>query len=289
MLIPQKFRHTRITTVLIAAVLGLAAIGCSQTSSSQPASPSAAQAKAEAPRSAESIVQAQPDRDATSLIAAQPVANADASPSPAEILEGRYLVGGTGQGLEVQGERYRYTDEEGEKPWRSLTELESIKSGIVFDGNAYWCLASTVPKSGITACSETGWVKPIAAESPSPVANRAAIFTCTTDNGKEIQLFETEKTIDYNFGRPGETPELELQVPRDQASTRQWHGFGRWMDYSVSVPNGDTTYVVFSGVDKLSPRKESGVRVEQNGETLTTVNCANVTTNNLRGVQLKAS
>jgi hypothetical protein len=289
--IPQKFRQTSIATALIAAVLGITTIGCSQSVSSRSVPDSTAQSspvqsKPDAPRSAESIVKVAPDRDATATDRPTNIAQA-AAPSPPEIMAGRYLLGGTGQGLEIGGDRYRYYDEEGAKPWRSLSELESIKSGVVFDGNSYWCLASMAPKSGVTACSETGWVKPIAAA--TPIANRAALFTCTTDNGKEIQLFETEKTIDYSFGRPGETPELELQVPRDQASTWQWHGIGRWMNYSVSVPNGDTIYTVFSGVDKLSPRQESGVRVERNGKMLTTVDCRKVTTDNLRGVKLKAS
>ncbi|MFM2429527.1 MAG: hypothetical protein RLZZ511_740 [Cyanobacteriota bacterium] len=277
---PRNPHQKPIATTFIAMLLGLSAIGCSQAISSPKVQSSPASTAT--PQSAEPIVKVHPDQPITGNNNPTEIAQA---PTPAKILEGRYWVGATGQGLEVSGDRYRYDDEEGPKPWRSLSELESIKSGVIFDGNAYWCLASMAPKSGATACSETGWVKPIA--TTAPIGNRAALFACTTENGKEITLFETETTIDYSFGRPGQRPELELKVPRDQASTWQWHGFGRWMNYSVSVPNGDTTYTVFSGVDKLSPRKESGVEVRRNGETLTTVNCTKVMTDNLRGVQLQ--
>jgi hypothetical protein len=83
-----------------------------------------------------------------------------APPSPAtpKIAEGRYWVGATDQGLEVQGSQYRYDDEMGVKPWRSISELKSIKYGVVFDGNAYWCLSTLAPKTAAIACSAKGWV-----------------------------------------------------------------------------------------------------------------------------------
>jgi hypothetical protein len=122
-----------------------------------------------------------------------------------------------------------------------------------------------------------------------PIANRALLFSCLTDNGKEILLYQTDDTIDYSFGDPGSKPELDIQVPRNQASTWQWKGVGRAMTYAVDVPNGDTSYSVFWSVDRLSPTKEieAGVRVHRDRKTLATVYCTDKIVSNLQGVQLK--
>jgi hypothetical protein len=122
-----------------------------------------------------------------------------------------------------------------------------------------------------------------------PLANRALLFSCGTENGKEILLYQTDETIDYSFGDRDAKPELELTVPRNRASTWQWKGVGRAMTYAVDVPNGDTSYSVFWSVDRLSETKavEAGVRVHSNRKTLATVYCTGKVVNNLQGVQLK--
>jgi hypothetical protein len=125
--------------------------------------------------------------------------------------------------------------------------------------------------------------------SQKPIANRALLFSCLTENNKEILLYQTDETIDYSFGDFDAKPELDLKVPRDQASTWQWKGVGRAMTYAVDVPNGDTSYSVFWSVDRLSPTKEieAGVRVHRDRKTLATVYCTRKIVNNLQGVQLK--
>lgn len=126
-------------------------------------------------------------------------------------------------------------------------------------------------------------------KSDKAIGNRALLFSCGTENGKEILLFETDDTIDYSFGEPNAKPELELTVPRSQASTWQWKGIGRSMTYAVDVPNQETIYSVFWSADRLSPNHEieAGVRVRNNGKTLTTVYCVGKAVNNLQGVKLK--
>jgi hypothetical protein len=121
------------------------------------------------------------------------------------------------------------------------------------------------------------------------IPDRALLFSCATENGKEIRLYETNTTIDYTFGRPDAEPELDLRVPRRQASTWQWHGVGRSITYAVDVPNGDTSYSVFWAADRLSPNHEvtGGVNVSVNRESVATVNCVGKIVNNLEGVDLK--
>lgn len=75
-------------------------------------------------------------------------------PSSPPIQAGFYVLGGTGQGLEVKGEQYRYYDEEGEKEWRPISELTYVKDSVVFDGKNYWCIP---PRREPGVCSENGW------------------------------------------------------------------------------------------------------------------------------------
>jgi hypothetical protein len=91
---------------------------------------------------------------AASLVIYQSSSHAQTRPA---ILDGRYWMGGTGEGLEVQGNRYRYYSEGGEQEWRSIKALRAIKAGVVFDGKVYWCLSTMKEKGSQLACSEKGW------------------------------------------------------------------------------------------------------------------------------------
>ncbi|MFB2772157.1 hypothetical protein ACE1AT_23155 [Pelatocladus sp. BLCC-F211] len=71
------------------------------------------------------------------------------------IVDGFYILGGTGQGLEVKGEQYRYYDEEGNQEWRPISELNYVKDRVVFDGKNYWCIP---PRSEVGVCSKNGWI-----------------------------------------------------------------------------------------------------------------------------------
>ncbi len=117
------------------------------------------------------------------------------------------------------------------------------------------------------------------------------LFRCTTKSGKQIEVCDAGKTINYSFGKPGKKPELALNAVRDDVTTWQWNGVGRYMSYTVNIPNGEHMYRVFWGVDRLTDEhaEEAGVHVEKNGDLLTTVDCkAGTITQNLEGVKLRA-
>jgi hypothetical protein len=209
--------------------------------------------------------------------------------------DGRYLVGQTGQGLEIDGDRYRYNDEEGPQPWRSVTELQAVKEGVIHDGNSYWCLNTMKPRDTIGSCSENGWVTQTASTSVDS-DNRKLLFSCATNDAKQILLYDSGATIDYRFGKveypleqaPQFVSELDLSVPRAEVENYQWSGFGRNMSYSVTVPNGNVSYRVFSSLDKLDKTHtpEGGVEVRENGNLIATVNCKGNIKSNLKGFSL---
>lgn len=122
--------------------------------------------------------------------------------------------------------------------------------------------------------------------------NRGAtqLFSCTIQkNGKRVELCDAGATIQYTFGKPGMNPEMALSVPRSQASTYQWEGFGRSMTYSVTVPNGATEYEVYSTTDKHSRSEDrAGIYVNQRGNQIAELVCVQSTVyNNMEGVKLK--
>lgn len=117
------------------------------------------------------------------------------------------------------------------------------------------------------------------------------IFSCLTAKGKLIQVCDSEKTIDYSFGRPNLSPEIIVHASRSEVSTFQWKGFGRYISYAVEVPNGDTTYSIFWGMDRLTDEHsiDAGVIVEVNNKHIATVKCVgekNIV-QNIEGIKLK--
>ncbi len=117
------------------------------------------------------------------------------------------------------------------------------------------------------------------------------VFSCTTVKGKVIEVCDSGATLDYAFGKPSAKPEIVVRVPRDQASTHQWQGIGRYHTYTVEIPNGNTTYSVFWGMDSLSEKHEveAGVHVLIKEALAATVNCATEKpiVQNLEGIDLK--
>lgn len=122
--------------------------------------------------------------------------------------------------------------------------------------------------------------------------NSKTLFSCLTEKGKQIEVCDAGKTIAYSFGRPHVKPEIVVSVLRDQASTSQWNGVGRYISYAVDIPNGETVYNVFFATDRLSNEHsiEAGVNVLIKNNLAATVNCSGKNiTNNLQGVNLKPS
>lgn len=115
------------------------------------------------------------------------------------------------------------------------------------------------------------------------------IFACTTTNNKAIEVCDSKTTIDYSFGKQGAKPEMAFSAPRNVATTKQWHGVGRNMYYSVLIPNGaDTLYEVFSNVDKFEEQTAFGVYAFVNGKLVATINCKpNTVTDNIYGIKLR--
>ena len=120
----------------------------------------------------------------------------------------------------------------------------------------------------------------VALFSPSAFAScehgSKTVFSCFTAKGKHIEVCDDGKVIEYSYGKSSMKPEIVVKIPRDHASTSQWAGIGRYMSYAVDIPNGNTTYSVFWGVDRLTDKHliEAGVHIAVNKRLAATVKCA---------------
>ncbi|NDV11587.1 hypothetical protein [Crenobacter caeni] len=120
----------------------------------------------------------------------------------------------------------------------------------------------------------------------------STVFACQSTQGKQIEVCDAGRTLSYAFGRPGR-PEIVLRVPRAAASTWQWQGVGRYVSYAVNLPNGNTEYSVYWGMDRLSDEHEveAGVHVSIGGRPAATVRCAPGADieQNIEGIDLRAA
>lgn len=141
----------------------------------------------------------------------------------------------------------------------------------------------------VASLALTAVILPVAVQAACP--GDSTIFSCTTTNRKFVEVCEAGKVIQYTFGRRGKTPELALSAPRNKASTFQWPGVGRYINYSVTIPNGNTTYQVFFSADRLTEEHEieAGINVEVDGEHVATVDCKpSSVIHNMEGIDLKS-
>lgn len=118
----------------------------------------------------------------------------------------------------------------------------------------------------------------------------ATVFSCTTQQGKFVQVCDQGKTLSYWFGKRGAKAELALSVPRSEASTYQWAGIGRYLNYSVDIPNGDTVYRVFTSADRNEQNASAGITVLRGEKTLADIACKpKGVISHMEGIQLKPS
>lgn len=119
-------------------------------------------------------------------------------------------------------------------------------------------------------------------------ANSSTIFYCVTKKGKQIEVCDKKSTIEYSFGKLKAKPEIVIHVPRKEVTTSQWNGIGSYMSYSIDIPNANTIYNVYWGVNRMdeSHPTEAGVNVLINNKHVANVQCYDKIESNLEGIDL---
>lgn len=106
-------------------------------------------------------------------------------------------------------------------------------------------------------------------------ADIAPLFYCDTTDGKSVEVSGHGKKLRYRYGENLNQPEFQLEVERTLASTWQWDGTGRYINYSVTVPDGNTEYSAYFSIDRLSDTQQvhAGVQIESEGREVDSIEC----------------
>ena len=98
------------------------------------------------------------------------------------------------------------------------------------------------------------------------------VFSCTTTNGKTVQVVQTPTHVRYTFGMPGQAPEMTIETPTAE------------LDYSVSTGsqiesfvmnfrNGDTTYLLDASTLHTDPDWYGQLTVYRGDTRLAMIDC----------------
>ncbi len=97
-------------------------------------------------------------------------------------------------------------------------------------------------------------------------AHSKIIFSCTTSQGKTIQVTEAAGKYRYQFGYPSR-PELVFENQRAPAIARspRWNGVGRTLWSNLVLQNGNYFYTVYHSIDRMSEShaEEAGVTISR--------------------------
>jgi hypothetical protein len=144
-------------------------------------------------------------------------ATADNTPAPIvvkPIENGRYWIGHTDQGLEVQGKRYRYDTEEGTQPWKDIADLTYVRNGVVFDGRNHWCLSTLFPKGKIASCTAEGWKIHVPRTKPLSAPRQSVLSPQDLEAllSKGMTYADFRKTVLSNGWTPLVSPDCKTNV-----------------------------------------------------------------------------
>lgn len=95
--------------------------------------------------------------------------------------------------------------------------------------------------------------------------NETVIFACTTTGNNHVEVCDAGAAIHFTYGQVGNSPEIQLSVDRVDASTDQWRGFGRYISYTVYVPDGATIHSVFWREDRLTETRDISAGINLDG------------------------
>ncbi len=202
----------------------------------------------------QSLNQSQPVTQTMSQ--SQPVAQSQGEPkdaTPDQIPDGRYVMGGTSQGLEVSGDQYRYYSEGGEEEWQPISDLTLIQAGVIFDGHNYWCI-NTPTEPGV--CTERGW-RTIAERLAEQEAEEAGSGLEPGWDAEAYPVTVAQSELSVGGLRSGDQlPSVLQQIGQPQRTAQEYYtryefpGLTLWFDqdYLVDIQSTRADYCTPSGV-----------------------------------------
>jgi hypothetical protein len=103
------------------------------------------------------------------------------------------------------------------------------------------------------------------------------LFSCQT-GGKIVEVCLDGDTVSYAFG-PKNKPDMEISTPLTELSYRPWNGIGSMMSDAVQFTNGDYSYEVWAGIQKMNdetapaPEWSGGVNILKGEDLVAYLDC----------------
>ncbi|PSB55571.1 hypothetical protein [Chamaesiphon polymorphus] len=116
--------------------------------------------------------------------------------STPKIIGGKYASGGVGMSLIIRGNKYYYTDEIEQTPWKSISRLKSIQAGVVYGEGYYWCLSTLPSPQGV--CTRHGWMRDTAAKDIKNCSNALTTIRNSIERVKNVRPLRTTSIIVAN-------------------------------------------------------------------------------------------
>jgi len=104
----------------------------------------------------------------------------------------------------------------------------------------------------------------------------STLLSCfARDASRSITMCLSGEMVRYAYGRPGQTPELQLTEPITTIAHLPWNGIGRNIWEATKFRNGAFSYEVYLSQDRLADGfpVSGGVTVMKGTETIATIPC----------------
>ncbi|MGY1457919.1 MULTISPECIES: hypothetical protein [unclassified Luteimonas] len=98
------------------------------------------------------------------------------------------------------------------------------------------------------------------------------VFSCTTTNGKVVQVVQTVTHVRYTFGKPGQAPEMTIETPTAELEYSVSTG-SQVESFVMNFKNGDTTYLLDASTSYMDPDWYGQLTVFQGDTRLAMLDC----------------
>ncbi len=124
----------------------------------------------------------------------------------------------------------------------------------------------------LTALALLAGLAPISALPCAP--GETLVFSCPTDRGTQIEVCQGKTAIQYNYGKPGQAPEVKLSEKNETFVWEHGEGVSAGIGDDLIFRNGATRYLI-SHVSNFDDRSEvnAHLTVIQPGKANVSIEC----------------
>lgn len=99
------------------------------------------------------------------------------------------------------------------------------------------------------------------------------VFSCSTTNGKVVEICDLGQHLMYSFGKPRAKPELQFNLAKTRAYMYLWDGNTSSEYNELYLPRGNTIYQAYHANHRNHGGTEHGIKVFINQKQVADVRC----------------